>query len=213
MKFPAKQSVDFTPVPAGNHIAICNAVVDLGWQNGSVKFPDPKPQVYIRFELPNERLHFKRDGVDVEGPMVIGRMFTASMSKKASLRAFVESFYAKKFTSDEKASEFDVAQMIGNHCMLNVSHAQGEDRVYANIAGVAPIPKGMKGLQGMENEALSYDLTDPDESAFQLMPKWLQEKIDSRLPPPPAKTHVAASTKIGPEPTEQFVDDELDKAF
>lgn len=56
MKFPAKPSSDFEVAPAGNHVAICNAVVDLGLQPGSKMYPDPKHQVYIRFELPLERV-------------------------------------------------------------------------------------------------------------------------------------------------------------
>src|SRR5687768_6847948 len=107
MKFPAKASVDFAAVPAGNHVAICNAVVDLGMQPGSGMYPDPKHQVYVRFELPTERVKYVKDGNEVEGPMSIGKTFTASMSEKANLRKFIESWFSKKFQNDNAASDFD----------------------------------------------------------------------------------------------------------
>ena len=62
MKFPVKHTADFAIVPAGNHVAICIAVVDLGLQPGSRQYPDPKPQVYLRFELPQEQIEYTRDG-------------------------------------------------------------------------------------------------------------------------------------------------------
>jgi hypothetical protein len=183
LKFPAKNSVDFTPVPAGNHLAVCNAVVDLGLQKGSEMYPDPRRQVYIRFELPNERLTFTRDGEQVEGPMVIGRIMTASMSKKANLRSFVENFFAKKFSSDDAASDFDLAKLVGRHCMLTVTHTDRADgRTFANIAGVAPLPKGMeKQTRGMENEPLIFDLAKPDEEVFAKLPQWLMDKINAAI--------------------------------
>ena len=52
---------DFTPAPAGNHIAICFGVVDLGtqhseaftWKDKHVPASD-KPTIMLMWELPNE---------------------------------------------------------------------------------------------------------------------------------------------------------------
>src|SRR5258706_15370007 len=101
MKIPAKSQTDFEVVPAGNHLAICNAIVDLGMQPGSGMYPDPKPQLYLRFELPAKQITYQKDGKDLTGPMSIGRSLTASMSEKANLRKIIESWQGAAFPSDD----------------------------------------------------------------------------------------------------------------
>ena len=99
LKFPAKSGAgDFEPVAAGTHIAICDMVVYLGVQPGSGMYPKPKPQVFIRFELPNERIDFEKDVKKMNGPAVIGKRYTASMNEKATLRKDLEGWRGKSFT-------------------------------------------------------------------------------------------------------------------
>lgn len=182
MKFSAKGSKDFEAAPAGNFIAICNAIVDLGVQPGRGQYPDPKPQVYLRFELPTERVKFNKDGVESEGPMSIGRDFTASMSEKANLRKFIESWFGKKFPGDNAAADFDFRQLLGRKCLLNITHTEKKGKTYANIANATPIPKGMPADYKQHNESLFFDLTDTStHTVFDNLPKWLREKIDNRI--------------------------------
>ena len=61
-------------------------VVFLGLQEVGGAFPKTCQQIYVRFEIPNERWEFEKDGKKQDGPAVIGRTFTASMHKKAGLR-------------------------------------------------------------------------------------------------------------------------------
>ncbi len=184
MKFPAKGGSDFEPVPAGNHIAICTGIVDFGLQPGSSLYPEPKRQVYLRFELPQERVDFERDGKKINGPMSIGRRFTASMSKKANLRKFIESWFGKQFPSDERASGFDLMDLLDKKCLLNVTHASNADRIYATISGASPIPRGMPANFKRENDALMYDLSESDDEAFAKLPQWMRELINKRLDQP-----------------------------
>lgn len=181
MKFPAKASVDFEVVPSGNHVAICNAIVDLGLQPGSGMYPDPKHQVYIRFELPTERVRYQKDGKEIEGPMSIGRTMTASMSEKANLRKFIESWFGKKFPSDDVAADFDLGKLLGCKCLLNVTHTEKGQKVYANIANATPIPKGMTADYPQHNISLYFSLDEPDDNAFNALPEWLRKKISERL--------------------------------
>ena len=83
---------DAVTVPSGSHLAICIIVADLGLQPGSLAYPATKPQVYIRFEIPEERVKYDRDGHQVEGAAIIGRIFTASMHEKATLRQQLEAW-------------------------------------------------------------------------------------------------------------------------
>jgi hypothetical protein len=203
MKFPAKASADFAICPAGNHVAICNAVVDLGMQPGSGQYPDPKHQVYIRFELPTEQIKYTKEGVEISGPMSIGRTFTASMSEKANLRKFVESWFGKKFPNDGAAAEFDHAVLLGRKCLLNVTHTEKEGgKTYANISAATPIPKGMTADYPQHNPSLYFDLSNPDAEAFNRLPEWLQNKITERIeavPPKSAESEYLNGAGGGPE--------------
>lgn len=191
MKFPAKASVDFEIAPEGNHVAICNAIVDLGLQPGSAMYPDPKRKVYIRFELPGERVTYQRDGKPVEGPMSIGTTFTASMSGKANLRKFVESWFGKAFPSDEAAGDFDFEKLLGRRCLLNVSHSEKGGKVYANIQTATPLPKGMKSEEPQANASLYFSLESPDPETFNALPEWLRKKIEGRISEQPKQTKPA----------------------
>jgi hypothetical protein len=202
MKFPAKASKDFATVPAGNHVAICNAVVDLGLQPGSGMYPDPKHQVYLRFELPTERVTYEKNGEHKEGPMSIGRSLTASMSEKANLRKLIESWFGKRFVSDEAAADFDLKLLLGRKCLLNVTHTEKGDKVYANIANAAPIPKGMTADYPQHNSSLYFSLDEPDQAVFDALPEWLQKKISERI-----ETEVAPPANGIHKPPPEFDDD------
>jgi len=182
MKFPAKATSDFAIAPAGNHVGICNAVVDLGMQRGSAMYPNPKRQVYIRFELPSERVKYQKDGHEIEGPMSIGTTMTASMSEKANLRKLIESWFGKKFPHDNAAADFDLKTLLGRRCLLNVTHTEKGQKVYANIGAATPLPKGMVSAEPQHNPSLYFSLDEPDNATFEALPEWLRKKVQERLP-------------------------------
>lgn len=203
MKFPAKASADFENAPAGNHIAICNAIVDLGLQPGSGMYPDPKRQVYLRFELPTEQTTYQKDGQPITGPMSIGRTFTASMSEKANLRKLIESWFGKKFPTDEAASDFDLNNVLGRKCLLNVTHTEKGGKTYANISNATPIPKGMTADYEQHNPSVYFSLDSPDDRVFNTLPKWLKEKIEGRL----EESKTASRSPDQPAAAQDFDDD------
>jgi len=183
MKFPAKHSTDFTPPPAGNHVGICNGVVELGLQPGSGQYPDPKHQVYLRFELPTEMV--ERDG-EPPAPMQTGRTFTASMNEKANLRKFIEGWFGKVFPSDTAAESFDCKSLLGRRCLLNITHTERDGKVRAKVSAAAPIPKGMKSEEAQHNANLYYSLEESTAEDLQRLPEWLQKKVNERLAQPEA---------------------------
>lgn len=206
MKLPATATKDFEITPAGNHIAIANALVDLGVQPGSGMYPQPRHQIYIRFELPTERIEYEKDGKKIEGPMSIGRSFTASMGEKANLRKFIEGWFGKKFQSDDAAADFDLKTILGKKCLLNVTHTEKGQKVYANITNATPLPKGMVADQPQHNKSLYFSLNSPDLKMFDSLPKWLQEKIDKRIQSQP-QSHVGDFDERNPPPP---TDDDFD---
>jgi hypothetical protein len=174
---------DYDPVPAGTHIAVCDMVVDIGVQPGSGMFPKPKPQVFIRFQLPNEQIEFERDGKKLTGPRVIGSTYTASMSEKANLRRDLESWRGKQFT-DNEAESFDVASILGKACVVSVTHREKEGKTYANITSVGKLMKGVDPKTIMADPKTPPIYYGPDnKSSYERLPEWLRKKIDSQILP------------------------------
>lgn len=135
---PAPDDKNFAPVPEGNHIAVCYRVIDLGTQRGEYQGKENhRRKLLISWEIPDEKMEDGR-------PFTIGQRFTWSMSDKAALREILESWRGKAFTEvDFGPQGFDIMNVIGVGCMLNVVHAHKNGKTYANIASVAKLPKGM----------------------------------------------------------------------
>jgi hypothetical protein len=191
---------DFKRAPAGSHIAVCNLVADCGLQPGSAQFPSPKRKIYVRFEIPAERVEYEKDGKQVEGPLTIGSFYTASMNEKATLRKHLEGWRGKSFTDDE-AAQFDVSALLGKAAMLSVIETEHGGKTYSNISGIGKLPRGMTPPEA-ENELLYYDSeSGPDD--LERLPKWLREKIEGQIRPnkPSANESHARS--------DEFVDDSI----
>ena len=71
--------------------------------------------------------------------------------------------------------------------------------MYANIAGAAPIPKGMPTDYPQHNESLFFSLEEPSDVMYQKLPEWLRKKIDERIEeqPTPAVQREAAMAGAG----------------
>lgn len=194
---------DFKRAPAGSHIAVCNLVADCGLQPGSQQFPSPKRKLYLRFEIPSERVEYEKDGKQVEGPLTIGSFYTASMNEKATLRKHLEGWRGKGF-SDTEAAGFDISKLLGKSCMLTVIETESGGKTYSNITGIGRLPKGIPEPEA-ENSLLYY--AGDDESQFQALPKWLQEKIEGQIRP----SRPAANEAHGN--SGDFDDDDLNPVF
>lgn len=174
---------DFTPMPAGNHVAVCNMVTDLGMQKviSQLYGEKVKHQVYIRWEVPDETIEWEdRDGNKQSGPRVIGKTYTVSLHENAALRADLESWRGRPFTKEELAG-FDISKLLGVPCMVNVTHTEKNSKTYANVQAVTPLPKALK-----ENPPKPSGATlihDSDTNSYDDLPEWLQKKIDAQIVP------------------------------
>ena len=159
-----KEEASFVQCPAGNHLAICYAVIDLGtqhndafsWEGKPIAESD-KPQILIMWEIPAEL-------VEIEGemkPAGISKFYNAFFSDRASLRIHLEAWRGKPFTQEELEG-FNIANLIGKPCMLNVIH---NDKGKAKIAGVAALPRGMVTPKQV-NESIMFDLSNYDQAIF-----------------------------------------------
>lgn len=194
---------DFTPVPAGTHFAVCDQVVDLGKQRivSQMYGESIKHQVYIRWQIPAERVEWEVDGAKKEGPAVIGKTYTVSLGDKANLRKDLQAWRGKPFTPDELRG-FDIAKLLGVPATITVTHTEKDGKTYANVASLGGIPKGMPKPEA-EGDTLLYDAENM--GSFERLSKRMQEKVKAQI----VEEVVIYQSEGGPDGWRQDLDDEI----
>lgn len=168
MKIKDRAKPKTPPVEPGVYIAICVGVIDLGEQY-SEKFKNYANKVKIVWELPGET-------VEVDGeqkPRQLSKEFTFSVSKKGSLRAFLQSWNSKTYT-DEEFGELDIFDQIGNACQLQV--VLSETGEYSNVDNLMALPRGVPAPT-TDTVPIRWDMDAWDDTVFQSLPEWVQEQI------------------------------------
>src|SRR6476469_9306478 len=97
---------NYEPIEAGNHLARCVQVIDLGTQEEKAFESDEiqlNPKVRITWELPNELIEWedKESGEKKTRPQLISQEFKASLHEKAKLRKTLASWRGRDFTDEE----------------------------------------------------------------------------------------------------------------
>jgi hypothetical protein len=154
--------------PSGAYVARCFRVVDLGTQTFSVGGETKQAhQCLITWEL--SKL------MDSGKPFTISEKYTISLNEKARLRAVLESWRGRKFTDVERKG-FDLKNVLGKVCFINIVHAERGSKSYANVASVMPVPDGIVSPAPV-NELAFYAIGDHDEKVFDSLPKYYREMI------------------------------------
>jgi len=161
------ESTGFQKCPEGTHLATCYEVIDRGTQETRW---GKKRQVWIGWETPNELMDDGR-------PFVIGDKYTFNSHEKSTLRNHLELWRGKRF-SDDEISKFAIESVIGTACLLSVIHKESGDRVYANIASIAALPKGTETPE-LHNERVFFSLerSEFNEAVFNSLSERMQETI------------------------------------
>jgi hypothetical protein len=114
-------------------------------------------------------------------PFAIFKNYTLSWSEKANLRLDLQSWRGKAFTQEEMR-KFDLKNVLGAWCMLNVIERAGQNgKTYSNVDSVAPVPAMIKqnGLPAAVNDNEMFNLQDPDMAIFANFSDHLKAKIQS----------------------------------
>lgn len=138
---------DFAIHPAGVFAARCTRIIDLGtvdseWQGQKKKKHD------IVFCWESAELMPDTEGEFAGKPFLVIQRWTASLSDKANMRKALESWRGRKFTPAEIDS-FDLKNVLGKACFLNLVHNEKEGKTYSNIASIMPLPAGMSAPQAV----------------------------------------------------------------
>lgn len=173
MAIIAKQENEsnFTPIPEGVHTAQCFGIIDLG-VHYSEKFDKKARKVQIMWELPEEK--YEHEGEEL--PRVISKEYTLSLGEKANLRKDLQAWRGKTFT-EEELQGFDLKNVLGKGCQLQIIHTEKNGKTYSNIASIMGLPKGMK-LEQTINPEIYFDLESPEAlTEMSNLPAWIQDKI------------------------------------
>ncbi len=173
MALIAKEGNSFEPVPEGVFPARCIWVIDIGTQiSDGLYGHKEKHQMYVRWEMIGE--------LDTEGnPLTIGSFLTVSLAKKSNLRAMLESWRGRAFTTEELEG-FDVTKLINAPCLVSVKHqpkADGSGGIRAQVSGVMAPMRGQV-IAPTKEPSILIDLDAPDaKQKVEALPDWLKNKI------------------------------------
>lgn len=149
----------YIPAPAGMHQGVCCDVVDLGMVK--VEYSDGaklQHKIQIRWFI-DELMPADKVGPDGIGYYMVTKRYTLSLFDTAHLRKDLTSWRGKAFTKEEREG-FDVENVIGANCQLNIVHNESGGNTYANVEAVTPLGKGMQKMQIPEGYVRAKDRPD-----------------------------------------------------
>lgn len=176
----AKQNNKPSVLPeAGLQLGIITQIIGLGLQpqrpyQGQEK--PPAKMVRITYELPNEQHDF---GGELK-PLVMSEEMPFSGNEKSKLYRRVNGIDPGLAQSRGSLDWF-----VGKPVMVQITRVQGKGasagREFANITNVTPVPKGFPVPAAAFNPCFLYDPYNHNEEAYQQLPDFMKEKINSRL--------------------------------
>lgn len=162
---------NFTPAPAGMHIATCVGVIDVGSQPDDFKPGETILKVYLLWELEGTR------NENDDGPVIYSSEYSNYLSDSANLKKDIDAWFGKQLTPEAIDAGFHLGKLLGCSCMLNIIHrVSKKGRTYAVHASISPLlPNQPKPIATTTH--MQYDVDDPDEIVFGQIDKWIQKKI------------------------------------
>jgi hypothetical protein len=170
---------EFKLPPVGNHLARLYRVIDLGTQmrefEGKVNM---QRRVKFFWELHGEDETGAALTTDDGKPLIQSHEYTWSLGEKANLRRDLESWRGVGFT-DEEVRGFDIRNVLGQFCMLNIVHRESLGKKYANVKGVSKVPAIFKkaGLPLGVNDPMIFNLENFNRTMFESLSTNLQDTI------------------------------------
>lgn len=157
--------------PAGAVAARCIRLVELGTQESEYLGQSKKAKKVM--------LAFETTALITEGefsgqPFLMTTRYTASLHEKAALRKILKGWRGRDF-NDTELEGFDLKNVLGKNCLMNVVHNTANGKTYANIDSVMPLPAGMTAPK--VNPLVHFDLDDFNQEVFDSLSKGLQEVI------------------------------------
>ena len=160
---------EYEVTPAGTHLAVCYRFIDLGTQENTYLGNTKKQRkVMLSWELPDCLME---QGDNAGRPFTFHNRYTWSMHEKATLRSHLEAWRGKPFQAEDFGQGgFDIRNILGKGCLLNIVHTVKGEKTYEDLSSVAALMRGMETPDTI-NERLFLSLEPNlfDQSVFDLM--------------------------------------------
>lgn len=154
----------------GIYTAVCTWLIDLGMQH-SEKYNKDSQRVMVGLEIDGEKVEVSGETV----PRVMWQEYTNSLHEKSLLRRDLQAWRGKAFTETELAG-FDLKNILGVPCQVQVIHNKTASGEYANIAAVMAMPRGIERPKAVS--LVYFDLSEPDTfDEFHKLPEFIRKKI------------------------------------
>lgn len=173
------------PLPtAKQHLALCQAVIDLGTQTSQY---GPARRICVSWEIPGETAVFEKEkGLQ---PFVVTAEYTLSLDVKANFRKMLDSWFGRPITEMLKDNDgiLDsnvMKKFLSRPGMIQITHNKSDKDglIYANIAakGVSVFkrPADVPFPKATVNPAFLLDLDDFSAEDYAMVPKWIKQKIE-----------------------------------
>lgn len=210
MKLPKpNEGGDFTPTPAGQHMAVLTRLIDLGTQPGSQMYPAPKHKVLFGWEIPKHRIRYMKDDQEHEGPVIHFERMTFSMHENAVMRQRLESWRGKPF-EEKDFGTFDMSKLLGVGALIQIAHEHKDGKVYANMQAIMLPPGGKETWPKPEGEFIHLSL-DPDEFRQEVFDK-LSDGLKQTIQRSPEYQRLVNGPEYLPQsenPGNGMIDDEI----
>ena len=188
---------------AGMYPARLIWIIDLGtvdeptYEDPSVT--KPKHQLYVGFELSGDKMKDGRPFMVSERYTVTNGRWGPYVSKTSKLRDVLKSW--KNWDEKTSSKLGNLGSLIGTEAFLNVLKEEKKKtpgEFYNRIAGVMPLPKGMK-VDDQTNPNVVYEIGGP---GFDELPDFLKKRIEQsyeyqKKPLPSRGTSGEASAAAG----------------
>lgn len=161
------------PPDEGSYAAVCTQLVDIGLQHISYEGSEKDVnQVVIVWELAGETIDLGEKG---QVPRTVSKTYTMSLHERSGLRKDLKSWRGREFTDDELKA-FDLSNVLGAPCMIQIVHKVTPNGTYANIASIMSLPKGMPKPQP-SMELIAFDADTASEADLEKLPGWIADKV------------------------------------
>jgi len=198
-------------IPAGNYVAICYSMVQIGTVDNTYKGVTKKtPKLRLGWELCDELKVFKEG--EPAKPVVIEKEYSLYMTDKSNLRKDLESWRGATWT-DQEANDFDITRLIKAPCMLNIIHHTSDNgKTYEKISGITKLPKSIKA-PAMFNPPRVLEFDNWNQQLFESLPDFITDQIKTSLEYKAMKEPSLIGADGQPFPQDLPLDDDEDLPF
>ena len=200
---------NYQKVPAGTHIARCYGVIDLGSQTTNGQYGEKtQRKVKICWEVFGEDENGNDLSIEINGekvPLTISKNYTLSLSQKATLRKDLAGWRSRDFT-EEEAKGFDIQNLCGVYCMLNVTTSDANGKSYTNVASISPLHKSMAKPEPV-HEKILFELENFDQKVFDGFYQALKDVVSKS---PEYQALGLAHSLAGNKAAQEAANDDLD---